>query len=199
MQWVNFDQVFTGVSRFVGVFHVRTLFLMFQTKIVSHGLIFYRTDFFNSILLFAHVQLNAVVVGMSYFLSRKTDYRNSKGEPTRFSLFHFQQNGWSSGIPPHQCTNIHSPAPTCTRPRRSLTIHNAPCHPSPMSSHIGKFQNRDCPIHVHAHPYIPIYTSFCIPPHQCTHTHRSLTLIVSNSHSKLAKILKFVIFMFYNN
>ena len=53
--------------------------------------------FFNSILLFAHVQLNAVVVGIAYVLSCKTDYRNSKGEPTRFSLFHFQQNGCSSG------------------------------------------------------------------------------------------------------
>ena len=43
------------------------------------------------------ILLNAVVVGMTYVLSRKTDYRNSKGEPTRFSRFHFQQDGCSSG------------------------------------------------------------------------------------------------------
>ena len=96
MQRVNFDQVIAGVSRFRGVFHVRTLFLMYQTTIVSHG--FLLSDrIFYSILLFAHVQLNAVVAGMTYVLSCKPDYRNSKGEPTRFSLFHFQQNGCSSG------------------------------------------------------------------------------------------------------
>ena len=37
MQRVNFDQVIAGVSRFCGVFHVRTLFLMYQTKFLSHG------------------------------------------------------------------------------------------------------------------------------------------------------------------
>ena len=42
------------------------------------------------------MQFNTVVVGMTYVMSHKTDSRNSRREPTRFSCFHFQQNGCSS-------------------------------------------------------------------------------------------------------
>ena len=41
--------------------------------------------------------LNAVVVGNTYIISHKTDYKNADGEPTRYSRFHFQHNGSSSG------------------------------------------------------------------------------------------------------